>query len=228
MALKSTSARWGWATRVLHWSIALAVFGMFAAGFYASHLDLSSPAALAQYNAVINVHKSFGLLILMMMVIRVLWRLSERTPILPSTVPAWERIAARAAHLLLYVGLFVMPISGYLMVIGEEQPVQFFGLTVPRVLALHDPFVALVAEAVADWTHHTVAFILLAIVVLHVLGALKNHLIDRNDVLRNMVGLPRETVAAPKPVVPVDAAPPAPALEAQPMIALAVESERCG
>jgi len=214
MAFRSTSTRWGWATRALHWSIALAVFGMFAAGFYAGNLDPSTPAGLTQYTAVINVHKSFGLLILMMMVVRVLWRFSELTPKLPSTVPAWERFAARAAHLLLYAGLFVMPISGYLMVIGEDQPVQFFGLTVPRVLELHDSWVALVVEAVADWTHHTVAFVLLAIVVLHVLGALKNHVIDRNDVLRNMVGLTRENIVAPKPVTPADAAPSAPALEA--------------
>ena len=209
MALKSTSTRWGWATRVLHWSIALAVFGMFAAGFYAGNLDPSTPADRGQYNAVINVHKSFGLLILMMMVVRVLWRLSERTPKLPSTVPAWERIAARAAHLLLYVGLFVMPISGYLMAIGEPEPVQFFGLTLPHVLELHGYW-----ALVADWTHHIVAFVLLAIVVLHVLGALKNHVIDRNDVLRNMAGLAGEIVVVPEPVTPADPAPAMPALEA--------------
>jgi len=209
MALKSTSMRWGWATRVLHWSIALAVFGMFSAGFYAGNLDPNAPEDLNQYNAVINVHKSFGLLILMMMLVRVLWRLSERTPKLPSTVPAWERIAARAAHLLLYVGLFVMPISGYLMVIGEGEPVQFFGLTLPHVLELHGYW-----ALVADWTHHLVAFVLLAIVVLHILGALKNHVIDRNDVLRNMAGLTRETVVAPESVTPADAAPAMPALEA--------------
>jgi cytochrome b561 len=214
MALKSTSTRWGLATRVLHWSIALAVFGMFAAGFYAVNLDHSTPAGLRRYNAVINVHKSCGLLVLMKMVVRVLWRLSERTPKLPSTVPAWERITARAAHFLLYVGLFVMPISGYLMVIGEGEPVQFFGLTLPRVLELHDPWAAFVAEAVADWTHHTVAFVLLAIVVLHVLGALKNHVIDRNDVLRNMAGLAGETVVVPEPVTPADPTPAMPALEA--------------
>ncbi|HTD29493.1 MAG TPA: cytochrome b [Xanthomonadaceae bacterium] len=208
MALRSTSTRWGWATRALHWSIAVAVLGMFAAGFYAVSLHPVTPAGFRQYNAVIDVHKSFGLLILMLMVVRVAWRISERTPKLPATGPSWERIAARATHVLLYVGLFVMPVSGYLMAIGEGEPVQFFGLALPHVVELRGRW-----AHVAHWTHHTVAFALLAFVVLHILGALKNHVVDRNDVLRNMAGLNRETVVAPEPVAPRDPAPARPALE---------------
>jgi cytochrome b561 len=199
MTLRSTSTRWGWMTRVLHWSIALVVLGMLAAGFYAGSLDTSTPAGFNRFNAVIDIHKSFGLLILMLVVVRVLWRLSERTPKLPSTVPAWERVAARATHLLLYVGLFVMPISGYLMASAHGETVRFFGITLPHVVDLRGRWVH-----VAHSIHHIVAFALLAIVVLHVLGALKNHFIDRNDVLRKMAGLTRETAVAPEPVIPAD------------------------
>ena len=191
MALKSTNTRWGWATRALHWSIALAVFGMFTAGFYAGTLDPSTPADRGQYNAVINVHKSFGLLILMMMVVRVLWRLSERTPKLPSTVPAWERIAARAAHLLLYVGLFVMPISGYLMAIGEPEPVQFFGdaaahARAARLLDACGRLDAPHCRLRTAWDRGIARF-----------WRTENHVIDRNGVLCNMAGLTRDSTIEP-------------------------------
>jgi cytochrome b561 len=189
-------------TRVLHWSIALAVLGMLAAGFYAGSLDTSTPAGFSRFNAVIDIHKSFGLLILMMMVVRVLWRLSERTPELPAKVPSWERFVARGSQLLLYAGLFVMPISGYLMASAHGERVRFFGITLPHVVDLRGRWVH-----VAHSTHHIVAFVVLAIVVLHVMGALKNHFIDRNDVLRNMAGLTRETAIAPEPVTPTDPEP---------------------
>jgi cytochrome b561 len=208
MALRSTSTRWGWMTRVLHWSIALAVLGMLTAGFYAGSLDTSTPAGFNRFNAVIAVHKSFGLLILMLMVVRVLWRLSERTPELPAMVPSWERIVARVSQLVLYVGLFVMPISGYLMASAHGETVRFFGIALPQVVDLRGRWVH-----IAHSTHHATAFVLLTVVVLHAMGALKNHLIDRNDVLRNMAGLSRETAVAAAPVAPADAEQPMDALE---------------
>jgi cytochrome b561 len=83
MATKSTFENWGWVTRALHWSIALTVFGMLAAGLYAGSVDQSTPAGELRYYSVIDVHKSFGLTILMLMAFRLLWRLAERTPTLP-------------------------------------------------------------------------------------------------------------------------------------------------
>lgn len=188
MALRSTNTRWGWVTRVLHWSIALAVLGMLAAGLYAVSLDTSTAAGDKRFYAVIDIHKSFGLLILSLMVIRVLWRLSERTPKWAPAIPVWERIAARVSELLLYIGLFVQPISGYLWASAYGEPVRFFGVKLPHLVNLPGPWVR-----VARHTHDTVAYVLLAIVVLHILGALKNHFIDRNEVLRNMAGLTPDT-----------------------------------
>jgi len=200
MALRSTDQRWGWLTRVLHWSIALAVLGMLAAGLYADSLDTSTPASGKRFDAVIALHKSFGLLILMLMVIRVLWRFSERTPKLPSMAPQWERSAARVCQMVLYAGLFAMPISGYLLASAEGEPVRLFGIRLPQLFDLPGSWVH-----VAHRTHHTVAYVLLAFIALHIMGALKNHLIDRNDVLRNMAGLPSESRTAPGPVAPVNA-----------------------
>jgi cytochrome b561 len=203
MALRSTNTRWGWVTRVLHWSIALAVLGMLAAGLYAVKLvHTGTPAGDKLFYTVIDIHKSFGLLILMLMVIRVLWRLSERTPKLSAVVPPvplLERIVARVAHLLLYIGLFVQPISGYLWASAYGEPVRFFGVKLPHLVTLTGPSIRL-----ARHIHDAVAYVLLVIVVLHILGALKNHFIDRNQVLRNMAGLAPDTRTAPKQAAPAD------------------------
>ena len=185
MTLRSTKERWGWVTRVLHWTIALAVLGMLAAGLYAvNFVDTSTADGDKQFYAVIDIHKSFGLSILLLMVVRVLWRLSDRTPAFPVAMPTWERFAARTSEFLLYLGLFVMPISGYLWASAYGEPVRFFGIKLPALVQLTGPWIRL-----AKHTHDIAAFVLLTIVVLHVLGALKNHFVDRNDVLRKMLGV---------------------------------------
>lgn len=213
MALRSTNMRWGWVTRALHWSIALAVLGMLAAGLYAvNFVHTGTPAGDKLFYGVIDIHKSFGLLILMLMVIRVLWRLSERTPQLAAVVPPipkWERIAAWISKLLLYAGLFVQPITGYLWASAYGEPVRFFGVKLPHLITLTGPSIRL-----ARHTHDIVAYVLLAIVILHILGALKNHFIDRNNILRNMAGtlpdtdtrtVPRPTSSAMNPGSPMNA-----------------------
>lgn len=185
MALRSTKERWGWMTRALHWTIALAVIGMLAAGLYAVHgIAVATPAGDKLFYTVIDIHKSFGLLILLLMVVRLLWRLSERTPQLPLATPSWERLLARCSQILLYVGLFVMPVSGYLWASAYGEPVRFFGIKLPALVQLTGPSIRL-----ARHTHDIAAYVLLAIVAMHILGALKNHCIDRNDVLRKMLGL---------------------------------------
>jgi cytochrome b561 len=191
MASKSTTEFWGWVTRALHWSIALMVFGMLAAGLYAVSLDTSTPAGEMRYYSVIDVHKSFGLLIIMLMAFRVVWRLSEKTPSLPNENPAWEFVLARISQVLLYLGLFLMPITGYLWASAYGEPVRFFGLKLPTLIHLQGE-----PAKLAHHVHIFAAFVLMAIISLHVLGALKNHFIDRNDVLRKMLGLTSRRVSA--------------------------------
>ena len=102
-------------TRTLHRSIAVAVLGMLTAGLYAVHLvDPSTVAGDKRFYTVLDIHKSFGVLILVLMVVRVLWRMNDSAPAWPPAMPSWERWSARIAQIALYIGLFVMPISGYL------------------------------------------------------------------------------------------------------------------
>jgi len=184
MGLRSTAEEWGWVTRALHWFVALAVFGMIAAGLYAKSRDVSTVAGDLSYFRVIDVHKSLGLLIILLMAFRALWRLSERTPRAPAGLPAWEVVLARVTHLLLYVGLFLIPVSGFLWATAYGEPVRFFGLKLPGLMHLRG------AEAtLARHVHVLAAFALIAVVTLHFTGALKNHFVGRNDVLHKMLGL---------------------------------------
>ena len=184
MAARSTNLRWGWVTRALHWSIALMIFGMIAAGLYAVSIDASTPAGEIAYYSVIDVHKSFGLTIVMLAAVRLIWRSTETSPTPPPT-PTWELLLARVAQTLLYVGLFLMPITGYLWASAYGEPVRFFGLRVPALVHISGK------EATsAHHVHIYTAFVLMGIIGLHLAGALKNHFIDRNDVLRKMLGLP--------------------------------------
>src|SRR5215472_15617239 len=114
MTLRSTREEWGWVTRTLHWFIALTVLGMIGAGLYASTLDVSTPEGDLRYFLVIDVHKSFGLLVVALMVFRMVWRLSESTPRIPVDTPAWEVLLARITQRLIYLALFVIPVSGFL------------------------------------------------------------------------------------------------------------------
>jgi cytochrome b561 len=191
MTLRNTLQNWGWLTRVLHWSIALAVFGMLAAGLYAGSVNQSTPAGEMRYYAVIDVHKSFGLTILMLMAFRLIWRISGPTPAMPATVPMWEKLAARTAPVLLYAGLFLLPVTGWLWASAYGEPVRFFGLKLPGLIHLNGA-----AATLAHHIHIITAFLLMAIVGLHVMGALKNHFVDRNDVLRKMLGLAPHPVGA--------------------------------
>ncbi|MBA3897191.1 MAG: cytochrome b [Sphingomonadaceae bacterium] len=193
MALRSTNERWGWVTRALHWSIALTVFGMIAAGLYAVSLDTSTRAGEMNYYSVIDVHKSFGLLIIALMAFRLLWRVGERSPWPTAETPALEIVAARGAQVLLYAGLFVMPVSGYLWATAYGEPARFFGVKLPGFVHFKGEQAKLVHHI-----HIITAFVLMTIIGLHILGALKNHFIDRNDVLRKMLGLaPRRIETAP-------------------------------
>ena len=183
MALRSTTEHWGSVTRLLHWLIAVAVLGMIAAGLYAGSLDVNTVEGDERYFRVIDLHKSFGLMVITLTTLRVFWRFGEPTPSPPRDMPRWEILLARLAQMLLYLGLFVIPVSGFLWATAYGEPLRFFGIKLPTLIH--------VRGADANLAHHfhvIAAFTLMGVVGLHLLGALKNHFVSRNDVLRKMLG----------------------------------------
>ena len=167
----------------LHWLVAVAVVVQFAWGWWMQGIP-KQPAG-PRVDAF-NLHKSIGLTILALMCVRVWWRFRHPAPPLPP-LPGWQAALARATHATLYAALFAMPFAGYLGSVFSGYPVKFFGVTLPTW--------GVKSEAVKDFmsaAHLTVSFVLAVAVLLHVAGALKHWLLDR-DAIGARMGLPTLT-----------------------------------
>ncbi len=162
----------------LHWLAALLVFGMLGVGFFLS--DVPSEFKGTAY----MLHKSTGLTILALMLIRLVWISSSGKPKLPESTPKWECFLASSVQHALYLFLVAMALSGWLMATASNKIPVYFGWF--RV-----PFPGVTPnETLAEWmydTHGVIAWILLGLVGLHIAGALKHWLIQKDDVLDRML-----------------------------------------
>ncbi len=171
------NSRYTHAAIALHWLLALLITATFALGAYMHELPFS-PTRLKLF----NWHKWAGITILALSALRLLWRLWKRPPpALP--MPAWQAIAAQGAHWALYALFFAVPLMGWAYSSAAGFPVVVFG-----VLPLPDFVHAdrALAEVLKE-RHGQLAWALAAVVVLHVLAAVKHHFIDRDGTLRRML-----------------------------------------
>jgi len=178
MALRNTTHRWGVLSQLLHWLIVALILLQVTLGLLADELPSG-----AKKLALLARHKSVGITILMLAIVRLLWRWSNPTPPLPDTLKPYERRLAHFTHAMLYALLFAMPLSGWTMSSARGFPVSWFGfLQLPDLVPKSKPLY----EALLT-THATLACVLGAVVALHVAGALKHHFMLRDDVLRRML-----------------------------------------
>jgi cytochrome b561 len=170
------SSRYTLPAIAFHWVLALAIVASFGVGIYMADLPLS-PQKLKLY----NWHKWAGVTILALSALRLLWRLTHRPPAdLP--MPGWQRAAAHATHVGLYLLFFAVPLVGWAYSSAAGFPIVWFG-----VLPLPDfvsPDKAL-AEAIKPW-HERLAWALAVLVLLHVAGAVKHQFIDRDGLIGRM------------------------------------------
>ncbi|MFV0680822.1 cytochrome b [Ottowia sp.] len=181
-ASSSATGRYTTTAIALHWLLALALVGIFVVGVVMSGMPFS-PQRLKLY----NWHKWAGITVLALSALRLVWRLTHRPPELPAQVlavmPPWQRLAHHGTHGLLYVLFFAVPLIGWAYSSAAGFPVVLFGVWplpdwVPKDKAL--------ADAIKPW-HAVAAFTLAALVVLHVLAAIKHQLIDRDGLLARMM-----------------------------------------
>jgi cytochrome b561 len=169
-------ARYTTVAVALHWLVAALVLLQFSWGWLMQEIPKQPPGLRAD---AFNLHKSVGLVILALMLVRLGWRLSHPPPPLAG-LPAWQRRLAVATHRLLYAALIVQPTAGYLGSVFSGYPVKWFGVTLPAwgwsSVALKDAMSTL---------HLCTSFVILAAVLLHVAGAL-NHLLARDGYARRM------------------------------------------
>lgn len=164
--------------RILHWLIAVLVLLMIPAGLVMTQEGISRPLQ----DTLFIFHKNSGVILFLLMLVRVTVRLAGRTPETPAHLPAWQRLAADLSHLALYVLLFVMPLSGYIRVRAGRFPIEGLdalgiGTLIPKSEAL--------AETAAT-VHFYSAFLLMAVIALHVGAALQHALIQRDGVFSRM------------------------------------------
>lgn len=174
--------------RVLHWVRAVIILGLIWSGWYMTGLPEDTPAAT--FDLFYPNHKQFGVLVWLLAVVHLFlrWRNRHVLPQTPQGLSAWEKILSHAVHRLIIVLVLLVPMLGYSMSASFTQsdgvPFFFFG-QLPELLPKNDRWFE-----VFQLLHRILAYTLLALVVLHVAGALKHRLLDKNgqtDVLRRML-----------------------------------------
>lgn len=178
MPNQSSPTRYGAVAQAFHWIIA----GLIVTQFVLADLAEDLPLGIHKL-ALLARHKSFGMTVLMLAVLRLLWRLRNPAPALPSGMSPLERALARATHVAFYVLLFAMPLTGWLMSSAKNYSVSWFGLfTWPNLIAKDEAAFELLRS-----THGILAGTLFTIAVLHILAALKHHFWNKDDVLLRML-----------------------------------------
>ncbi len=183
---------------VLHWLIAIAIFGMFALGWYMSDLPKEAPKQMAYdlfdwgiytwqlaeeaspRTFYYNLHKSLGVTILALIAIRVLWRFTHKPPPILSSYKSWEKKLATGAHHLLYLLMIALPVSGVIMSAYSKYGIKWFGM--PFIKGLDN-------KAMREFyveVHELIGIVILVVIALHTLGALKHKLFDKDETLKRM------------------------------------------
>jgi cytochrome b561 len=179
--MRNTVKSWGSLSRWFHWVLGVAIIGMIAFGWWMNHF----PARPDRY-FYRSIHADIGYVVLLLTVIRLIWRGVNPTPALPDDTLPWQRIVARVSHVLLYLVTILVAILGWAMS-GARPPNQnyasWFGLfNVPQFTSPDK-----VAAGAYEDRHILFAYVLLALIVLHIAAAAWHHFIRRDRVALRMV-----------------------------------------
>jgi len=178
-SLRNQKDSYGWVTIIIHWLMALLVFGMFGLGVWMRTLGYYDD----WYHAAPELHKSIGMLLFALLLLRWLWRLSNVRPALMGE--AWEQMIALSVHRLHYVILFALMVTGYLIPTAEGVGIDLFGwFTVPALVSFDKSTTELIGVM-----HRYLAWSAVGLAALHGAAALKHHIIDKDHMLRRMLGL---------------------------------------
>lgn len=177
MSLRSNDRQWGSVAKFFHWTTALLIIGN---GIFGLAMDLaSSPMQKINWLAL---HKSIGLTVLALLVLRLLWRIGDGRP-KDEPAPRWQTVLAHAVHGVLFLFVAALPLSGWWFNSVTGKPLQFFKMFNLPALAAANPELRHFAHGV----HEKLFWILVAILVLHVGGALKHQWQDRDNTLLRML-----------------------------------------
>ena len=183
---------------VLHWLIGIAILFMFVLGWFMTELPKETPKTTSfdifnlglitwgveeeqsQRSFYFNLHKSVGLSLLMLIVLRMYWRFTHRPPAFLNSMKLWEKRLAKATHHSLYLLMFLIPMSGIIMSAGSKYGIKWFGI---KVIPGFDD--KAIRELFYEF-HEIFGLLLLLILILHILGAVKHSIVDKDGTLRRM------------------------------------------
>ena len=177
--LKNTQNKYGALAKSFHWLVAITVVGMFILGIWMVGLGYYD-----EWNkAAPHYHKSIGILLALVMVLRLFWRIYDPVPKAPAHHTNFEKVAARTTHRLIYLLIFAIMISGYLISTADERAIEVFNwFEIPSLGELFSQ-----QEDIAGVIHEWLAYILIGLASLHALAALKHHFIDKDDTLKRII-----------------------------------------
>lgn len=171
--------------RALHWLIALMVLGVLAGGLTLGFLGFKGVTELlgeTGRNILYNLHKTFGLIILAAMVIRLIVKIRSGTPPYDPPLAPWQSLASKIVHKALYICLIAMPILGWLATDAHDYPVEFFTLSVPQFIDKDKALGDLLYEL-----HETVGWIIVALIATHIGAALMHAIVHKDGVIKRMM-----------------------------------------
>lgn len=179
MQWQDNNRSWGWISIALHWLVALTLFGLFGLGLWMTGLDYYDP----WYRHAPDLHRSIGVVLLVGLAVRMIWR---RINPKPSNLPnhkRWETKLARFSRILLYVLPLALVVSGYLISTADGRPIAVFDwFEIPATYTGIEEQ----EDVMGDW-HEILAWAVISVAILHAAGALKHHLIDRDKTFIRML-----------------------------------------
>ena len=184
MPLSNTSERYGGVTKTFHWVTALLIFTLIPTGWFANQLPYETDAQLAQKAWLFSLHKTVGVTVFFVALARMLWAASQPKPGLLHPDRKLESMAAETVHWLLYGALVIVPLSGWISHAAAEgfAPIWWpLGQNLPLIPK------SVGIEHFFAGVHFVTTKVLIAALFLHIAGALKHHVIDRDDTLRRML-----------------------------------------
>ena len=184
ISIKNSASRYGLASITLHWVMALTIIGMYPLGLYIESLGYYDAA----YRTVPHWHKSIGMILLGLLVVRLLWRVISVSPKALSQLRL-QQLATKVVHQSMYLLMIVALISGYMISTADGRAIALFNwFEVPALPTLVEQ-----QEDVAGAVHYWSTTILILLAVVHALAALKHHFINKDQTLKRMFGMPQET-----------------------------------
>lgn len=180
--MKTNNNRYTRVAIALHWVIALAIFAMLGSGLSLEFIEMEKPFEFQ----LIQWHKSLGVLVLLAVILRLLWRIFHKPPALPAHIKKFEAVAAKLGHWAIYAFIIIMPVSGWIMV--SSSPFGLKTLVFGWFEWPHVPGIASdkAINGAAHEVHEVAAWILLGLIIVHIGAVIKHAVIDRENLLPRM------------------------------------------